>query len=180
MVSLPRRLKALAAPWILSTALSAFGAAAPVQAQVSPEIEQSFATALVRDALLALHHANVTGNYTVLHDYGARAFRDANDPTSLAMAFARLRAEGLNLLQAAVLDPQFRTSSLSLDRNVMRLSGIIPVEGRRIDFDMEFSRESNVWRLLGLSVGEAPPTPAPAPAATGGQGEDSVEPAPQD
>lgn len=163
----------IAAPWILSTALAAFAMlpASAVRAQVSPDIEPSFATALVRDALSLVNHANVTGNYTVLRDYGARAFREANDPTTLAAAFARLRAERLNLLQALIVGPQFRTSTLSLDRTTMRLSGAIPVQDRGIDFDMEFRLENDVWRLLGISVGEAVAAPVPEP---------STEPGPAD
>ncbi|RYH04284.1 hypothetical protein EU805_02640 [Salipiger sp. IMCC34102] len=172
--------KRLAAPWILSTAFASFALlpAGPVRAQLSADIEPSFATALVRDALAALNQANVTGNYTVLRDYGARGFREANDPTDLAAAFARLRAERLNLMQALIVAPRFRNSSLSLDRSVMRLSGVVPVQGQGIDFDMEFRLENNAWRLQGVSVGPAA-APAPPPASApppGGEGAETPDP----
>ena len=43
---------------------------------------------LIRSSLLALHHANVTGNYTVLRDLSAPSFRSRNTAADLSGSFA--------------------------------------------------------------------------------------------
>lgn len=135
-------------------------------AQEAPQIEQSFATGLVRDALLAVNHANLTGNYTVLRDYASTSFHDANTATDLADQLERVRRERLDLLPVLSVEPVIQQSGLSLDRRIMRLSGYFPLMPRSITFDLEFINEDDRWLIYGLVVGafETPP-PAGADAA---------------
>ncbi|SEP62512.1 hypothetical protein SAMN05428995_101320 [Loktanella sp. DSM 29012] len=140
-------------PWLFAAAFAVSVAVAPSAAQAQ-DVEQSFAVALVRDALTAVAQANATGNYTVLRDYGSAQFRSENDATDLAMAFARLRSERLNLLQALVVDPVLQRATSALNNSAMRLTGYIPVDDRAISFDMEFVKEGGTWRIFALRVGE--------------------------
>ena len=136
------------------------GAAVPATAQQSPRIEESFAVALVRDALLAVNHANLTGNYTTLRDYASDSFHDANTATDLALLLQRVRTERLDLLPVLSVDPVLETTALSLDRRIMRLGGHFPLQPRSITFDLEFIDEGGRWLIYGLAVG-AFQTPAP-------------------
>jgi hypothetical protein len=58
--------------------------AAPTEAQAAPkpaQIDRNGVLILVRSALLALDQANKTGNYTVLRDLGAPAFKSTQRRT---------------------------------------------------------------------------------------------------
>ncbi|MFZ3581647.1 hypothetical protein ACOI1H_05665 [Loktanella sp. DJP18] len=136
---------------------------APASAQQTPQIEESFATALIRDALLAVNHANLTGNYTTLRDYASDTFHDANTATDLAVLLQRVRAERLDLLPVLSVEPVLSTTALSLDRSIMRLSGHFPLQPRSITFDLEFVNQNGRWLIYGLAVG-AFDTPAPTSA----------------
>lgn len=152
-------------PWLVATA---FGLATlpPAAAQNAPQIEESYATALIRDALLAVNHANWTGNYTTLRDYGSAAFHDANTATDLAARLQRVRDERLDLLPVMSVAPVIQRSDVSLDQRIIRLTGYFPLQPRSITFDLEFVRQDDRWLIYGLAVGafETPP-PDPAPTA---------------
>ena len=147
-------LKSVQTPWYFATAFVAvMGAPLPAAAQQSTQIEESYAVALIRDALLAVNHANLTGNYTTLRDYAAQSFHDANTATDLALLLQRVRSEQLDLLPVLSVQPVLEQSVLSLDQRIMRLSGYFPLEPRSITFDIEFAKENNRWLIYGLAVG---------------------------
>ena len=135
---------------------------AALSAQQSPAIEESYAAALVRDALLAVNHANLTGNYTTLRDYASDSFRDANTATDLAYLLARVRTERLDLLPVLSVAPVMQRSDVSLDQRVIRLSGYFPLTPRSITFDLEFVNQDGRWLIYGLAVG-AIESPADTP-----------------
>lgn len=139
---------------------------AATRAQDTPQIEQSYATALIRDALLAVNQANWTGNYTTLRDYASDAFHDANTATDLSTRLQRVRNERLDLLPVMSVEPVMQRSDVSLDQRIIRLSGYFPLQPRSITFDLEFVNEDDRWLIYGLAVGafETPPD-ATAPAA---------------
>src|SRR5262245_11625913 len=78
---------------------------APAQPQVAmPGVDKI--VLLVRSTLLTLNDALQTGNYTVLRDVGAPAFREANTAAKLSQIFAPLAAQGVDLFAVTVLAPQ--------------------------------------------------------------------------
>lgn len=133
-------------------------------------IEESFAVALVRDALLAVNHANMTGNYTTLRDYASDSFHDANTATDLAILFDRVRGERLDLLPVLSVEPVLDATTLSMDGRVMRLTGHFPLQPRSITFDLEFVNEQGRWVIYGIAVGAfdspAPQVAVDTPAAS--------------
>ena len=62
-------------------------------------------TVIIKDAFIALQHANMTGNYSVLRDMGTPVFRENFDQAALAAAFANLRARKIDLSPAYYLSP---------------------------------------------------------------------------
>ncbi len=152
-------LRKCATPWLLATAFAAV-LTLPATAQQTPQIEESFAVALIRDALLAVNQANWTGNYTTLRDYASTSFHDANTATDLAILLQRVRSEALDLLPVLSVAPVIQRSDVSLDQRIIRLSGYFPLDPRSITFDLEFVNENARWLIYGLSVG-AFETPAP-------------------
>ncbi|MGX4769414.1 hypothetical protein ACWAUC_06350 [Bradyrhizobium guangdongense] len=70
---------------------------APQQQAAKPaNIDRNGVLMLIRSTLLALDHANKTGNYTVLRDLGAPGFQ-VNTAAKLAENFAKQRGEKLDL-----------------------------------------------------------------------------------
>jgi hypothetical protein len=69
------------------------------------EIDRNGAQILIRSTLIALDHANRTGNYTVLRDLGAPGFQTANTAARLSEIFANLRAQNADLSGVAVIEP---------------------------------------------------------------------------
>ncbi|WP_316015209.1 hypothetical protein [Roseobacter sp. HKCCA0434] len=130
---------------------------AKAQTQPAPEIERSYAVALIRDTMALVNHGNWTGNYTVLRDAAADAFADANDPTRLAAMFVQLRAERLDLLQTMVVDPVILNIEAADGTQALRLTGYFPLQPRHVSFDLTFARDLSRYRLTGLSVGAFEP-----------------------
>jgi hypothetical protein len=156
---------------------------APAQAAKPAQIDRNGVLILVRSTLLAVHDANITGNYTVLRDLGAPGFQASNTAARLSEIFANLRSQNLDLSGVAVLDPQLTLLPQIEANGLMRMTGFFPSVPMQVNFDLLFAPVGGKWRLFGISVGlgnsspvapggpepkasEAkPPEPVPAPAA---------------
>ena len=139
----------------------------PAQAQQPQpaQIDRNGVLILIRSTLLALHHANQTGNYTVLRDLGAPGFQAANTAARLAEIFASQRAQNLDLSGVAVLDPQLTVLPQTDANGLMRMAGFFPSVPLQVNFELLFAPVDGRWRLFGLSlnVGQAAPAAPPAP-----------------
>jgi hypothetical protein len=120
---------------------------------------------LIRTALLSLNDALRTGNFTVLRDIGAPAFREANTPARLSQAFSGLAAQGIDLSAVAVMAPQLTEVPKLDERSMLHVKGIFPGQPLQINFETIHAVVAGRWRLFGLSVAAVPPQPAPAAAA---------------
>ncbi|QEW27083.1 hypothetical protein [Roseovarius indicus] len=161
MVTL-RTIRTIGAPRTFSAALLALVLlATPGAAQ--EQVERSFATALVRDVLTAIHHGNRTGNYTVLRDYAADDFGAENNATQLAARFTELRGSGLDMLPTLVVEPTILQAQISAGNDQMRLTGYFPTLPQHFSFDLVFLQERGRWRMLDVSVGNFDPIEAPEP-----------------
>jgi hypothetical protein len=157
----------------------------PARTEAKPaQIDRNGVLILIRSTLLAVHDANVTGNYTVLRDLGAPGFQASNTAARLSEIFASLRSENLDLSGVAVLDPQLTLLPQIEANGLMRMTGFFPSVPMQVNFDLLFAPVGGKWRLFGISVGlgnssptapggpeaKAPETvpataPQPAPAA---------------
>jgi hypothetical protein len=139
------------------------------QAAAKPaNIDRNGVLMLVRSSLLALDHANKTGNYTVLRDIGAPGFQ-ANTAARLAEIFAKLRNDKVDLSGVAVIDPQLSLLPQIEANGMMRMSGFFPSVSSQVNFDLLYAPVEGQWRLFGIAVsmgqaGPVAPDP-PAPAA---------------
>jgi hypothetical protein len=115
---------------------------------VSPEQ----ALFLIRSALLTLHDANRSGNYTVLRDLAAPGFQVNNSAADLGQAFADVRRRNVDLSAVALAVPQLIAPPALDDKGMLRLTGHFhgPLQ---IDFDLLFENISGQWRLFGIAVG---------------------------
>ncbi|MDB5511838.1 MAG: hypothetical protein JWR08_1321 [Enterovirga sp.] len=121
---------------------------------------------LVRSTLLALHHANQTGNYTVLRDLGAPGFQ-SNTAARLADVFASQRSQNLDLSGVAFLEPQLTRLPQIVQGGMMHMAGVFPSVPLQLNFELLFQPVEGRWRLFGLSVnlGQSGPSAPQAEAA---------------
>lgn len=131
--------------------------------------------ALLRGTLSALNQANITGNYSVLRDLGAPAFRDANSSATLADRFRMWRERKLDFAAVLLLDAQLARAPAIGPDGGLRISGHFPTAPLRVNFDLVYQPVGGNWRLAAIDadVSEAEPeitgsiaAAAPAPART--------------
>lgn len=157
------RLPALAAAILL--------ALAPAASAQPPLPDRAEAARLVWSTLVAVDHANSTGNYSVLRDLGAPGFRDANDAARLAAIFAKLREPDIGLGRAVLYAPEYSEPPQIQENGMLRLTGVIPMRPEGVLFDMLFRHVEGEWRLFGVGIAPEEPreiggtdgTPTPKP-----------------
>jgi len=108
---------------------------------------------LVRTTLLTLNDALRTGNYTVLRDRGAPAFRDANSAARLGQIFASLATSGVDLSVVSVMPPQLSQAPiLDQKQGTLDVKGYFPTRPTQIDFEVLYQSVGGHWQVFGLSV----------------------------
>lgn len=136
------------------------------QAAKSANIDRNGVLMLVRSTLLALDHANKTGNYTVLRDLGAPGFQ-VNTAARLAEIFAKQRGDKLDLSGVAVIDPQLSLLPQIEPNGLLHMAGFFPSVPSQVNFELMFAPVEGQWRVFGvsLSVGQSAPVAPAAPEA---------------
>jgi hypothetical protein len=109
--------------------------------------------ALLRGTLSALNQANITGNYSVLRDLGAPAFRDANSSAALADRFRMWRERKLDFAAVLLLDAQLARAPAIGPDGALRLLGHFPTAPLRVDFDLVYQPVGGNWRLAAIDAG---------------------------
>lgn len=108
---------------------------------------------LVRTTLLTLNDALRSDNFTVLRDLASPAFRARHTPGRLALAFAGLARQGVDLSAVAVLSPELsEPPAVDVGAGRLRLKGYFPGTPVRIGFDLRFTAEAGRWLLLGIGL----------------------------
>jgi hypothetical protein len=118
---------------------------------------------LIRSTLLAVNHANLTGNYTVLRELGTPGFHQSNTAARLGDIFRGLRERNIDIGPIAVLGAKLRQQP-SLDANgQLRLTGFFPSRPEQLNFDLAFYNRNGRWLLDGIALNtNAVQTDAPA------------------
>jgi hypothetical protein len=149
------------------------GAGAPTPAQ----IDRNGALILIRSTLLALDHANKTGNYTVLRDLGSPGFH-TNTAARLAEIFASQRKDNTDLSGVAVLEPQLTLVPQIEANGIMHMAGFFPSAPTKANFDLAYAPVDRQWRLFGLSVSFDPAGPVAPPSSEEQYSAPQAQPAP--
>ncbi|OKO79855.1 hypothetical protein [Bradyrhizobium sp. NAS96.2] len=133
-------------------------------------IDRNGVMMLIRSTLLALDHANKTGNYTVLRDLGAPGFQ-VNTAARLAEIFAKQRGDKLDLSGVAVIDPQLSLLPQIEPNGLLHMAGFFPSVPAQVNFELLFAPVDGQWRVFGvsLSVGQSAPVAPASPEATPGK-----------
>jgi hypothetical protein len=149
------------------TTAATAAAPAATTAQTISRNDFELVVTLLRNTLIALHQANLTGNYTVLRDLGAPGFRDANSATRLGEIFAPIRARGVDLSRVVLVEPNLTVAKIN-ENGMLNIAGNLAVTPVPVNFEMLYQAVSNNWQLFGISINAEQPqaalTPPAAPA----------------
>ncbi len=132
---------------------------------------------LIRSALIALDHANKTGNYSVLRELGGPALQ-AYSSGQLATLFANLRNQNVDLLAVAVITPQLTKQPTISAQGHLVLAGVFPTKPHSIAFDIVYQPVQGQWRLFGMNVSVTAVSAEAAPAVAPPQPTAQPEPTP--
>jgi hypothetical protein len=145
---------------------------AATQPATQPAIppDSDLITILLRTTVVAVHQANITGNYTVLRDLAAPAFQEKNSTADLALAFAPLRQQKLDLTPVVVLEPNFTQKPAIDGQDQLRLAGTLQSKPMPVAYELAFQTVGGSWRWTAIAIrsvpqAAAPPAPAPRPSA---------------
>ncbi len=108
--------------------------------------------AMARTTVIAVNHANLTGNYTVLRDLGAPGFSSANDAARLTNIFRVFRERKLNLGAVVLFDPTWTVPPSIDEAGMLRLEGYFPTQPLQLNFDLSFRAIDGRWRLFGITL----------------------------
>jgi hypothetical protein len=124
---------------------------APAAPQLMIPDSQGLAV-LIHNSLIALNHANLTGNYSVLRDLAAPGFQKLNSPKQLAATFADMRARNVNLSPIVLYQPKLIGEAAIDGKGFLRMAGLYETRPLQVHFNFVFQPVAAVWRLFEISV----------------------------
>ncbi len=110
------------------------------------------ATRLVWATMIGVDQAIRSGNFSVLLDLSAPAFRERNDADGLKRAFAAMRSQNADLGRTVALTPVFLEPPALSREGVLRLVGGFGSRPVGIHFDLLFQRIDREWRMFGIAL----------------------------
>lgn len=122
----------------------------------TPEIGVLDVTKLVWSTMIAVDHANQSGNYSVLRDMSAPGFQERFDSAALVQIFAPLRASGIDLSNTLLLAPTYSSNITPVRPGVIRVVGVFGLRPIPINFDLYFQLIGTRWKLLGVAIVPSP------------------------
>lgn len=132
------------------------GAAAPPPAAAMPVPGDLELAKLIWSTIVAIDHANQSGNYSVLRDISSPAFQIANDPSRLSQIFASLRENRVDLSNSLLLAPVYNGPAQVGAGNVLRVRGSFGLRPTAVAFDFEFQWYNGKWRLFAVAISPMP------------------------
>lgn len=144
-------IKGWLAPVFLCVVVAGFVPAARAQETPVPP-DRSQTAQLVWTTLVAVDHANRTGNFTVLRDLAAPEFRRVNDPARLAAIFATIREQDLGLDRVVLATPVYAEPPGLTKTGLFRIRGSFPARPTGVAFDLHFQHAEGAWKLFGVSI----------------------------
>ena len=127
-----------------------------------PSAEQLIS--IVRNVLLAVNDANLTGNYTVLRDLSAPDSQGLNTPERLEESFRPIRQQGTDFSIVSVATPRFAQLPAFTPQGYLRVNGEFD-SSPRITFDIFLQHVAGRWRPYAIGVGVVPVTVNLTPSA---------------
>lgn len=120
--------------------------------------------------MMAVDHANRSGNYSVLRDMASQGFQINNTAATLAQVFVGLREGRVDLSNTVLVPPTYAEAPRMVDQTVLQVRGYFQIRPNAIFFDVYYVWEQGMWKLHGIDIQPAqmmeamPETAAPQPA----------------
>ncbi len=111
---------------------------------------------MIRNAIIALNQANITGNYSVLRELGTPSFQVSNTPARLTDIFASLRNRKIDLSPTLFFGPKLVSAPALQDGQILRLTGFFPTQPEQVNFDIAYQMFGEQWMLAGIAVHTSP------------------------
>lgn len=102
--------------------------------------------------VLAVDHANLSGNYSVLRDMSSQGFQIANNAANLAQIFTGLRNQRVDLSDALLVPPTYIDAPRMVQDNILRVRGLFQLRPNSIYFDVHWTWEQGMWKLHGIDL----------------------------
>ncbi|MDJ0513473.1 MAG: hypothetical protein QNJ62_08530 [Methyloceanibacter sp.] len=116
---------------------------------------------LIISTLIALNHANYTGNYGVLRELASPNFQAANNSGRLSEIFEDLRNKRFDFSPIILLQPKLLRPPAIDANSRLRITGYFETAPERLNFDLLYEPVGGRWRLFGIAANTSP---ADAPA----------------
>ena len=97
---------------------------------------------LIKNTLIALNHANVSGNYTVLRDLCSPQLRERQKASDLALAFRDTHDRSRDLSFVLTMNPIPAQSQMFSTDGRLRLVGYFPTRPQELHYDLTFLKTS--------------------------------------
>lgn len=110
------------------------------------------ASLLVRNAIIALNQASLTGNYSVFRDLAAPSLRESMTVARLSEYFKPLRDSGVDMSGALLYGPQFRKPPVIIRKKLLWLEGYVPTRPKQIEFKLVYQKVKGKWRFLDVDI----------------------------
>ncbi len=125
---------------------------APPPPAVSPVPEPDRLRQLALESLLALNSSVVTGDFSTFYAGISELWQGQTSPEELASAFAQFVEREIDFSAIADVEPTFDTEPEIDHEGALRIAGVYPTEGARVQFSLRYISESGVWKLLAIEV----------------------------
>lgn len=125
--------------------------AQPPASQV-PVPDQLQLSKMLWSTMLAVDHANHSGNYSVLRDMSSQGFQIANNAANLGQIFSGLRNQQVDLSNALLVPPTYVDAPRMVQDNVLQLRGMFQLRPNAIYFDVYYAWEQGMWKLHGIDI----------------------------
>lgn len=111
---------------------------------------------LATETTVRFGEAVAKGDLAAFWAAAPEAFRRQFDREAFLRAFAGFVEQGVNLLPAAKVSPQFDSAPTLTPEGILRLSGHFPTRPSRVDFGFEYLPEQGDWVLAGMRLAVVP------------------------
>ncbi|MET0049098.1 MAG: hypothetical protein ABW066_15055 [Sedimenticola sp.] len=116
---------------------------------------------MIKSAVVAFNHANLTGNYSVLRDLAAPSFRDQNSSASLAEIFQKLRKRKVDLGPIILYQPKLPRKPWINQRGLLRVVGFFATRPEQVNFNLAYTMVGNRWALFSIGITTSHPKAIP-------------------
>ncbi|MXP15088.1 hypothetical protein GRI44_10040 [Altererythrobacter confluentis] len=107
---------------------------------------------LVWSTIIAVDHANRSGNYSVLRDMSAQGFQINNTAATLATTFSGIRNSRINLSNVLLVPPTYSEAPRQVQADIFEVKGLFVLRPTSIFFNMYFQWEQGQWKLFGIDL----------------------------